>query len=642
MAIGYLTLSSDKAGALSTWTGTRSGSSIVYSTPTSDGQKITVSVPAEMQGAVFNSATLVYSVSGGSGTRKVQYDGTGTTVTNVNLLSRLTDGESLDIYFSFRASGGSGGVGSHSATCEWKNIQIAVDYTPASGLTGSATVTNAGTATYYLEKPSLAYGETMTLNLTARPTRDVSQISVTLYPGSITTGFTMTATKSVAANSVASVSFTAQIDAATLAAMTQRTHNAQIKIDFVSGGTTYTSGRVLCGDTVSGQRLKLVRQRSAPVISAVTWSEDGGTTHVQDYGAPIALKTRPVIGFTVTLDTDADTGIGIDARTLEIADKTYTLSANSATIDVFASGGAIGYTISVTDSYGVTGTLTGSVTVLEYTLPTMRGAAISRYVTGLDPHGQTVYELDDDGVDVWFDAVINVQTVLGTGSNPWTLRITPDGGTTVTPVSASTVASVTYTHERSFITTTYAANAEHGFTVELSDAFSTVSLRLTIPKAGGILNIEKSGVAVGMRSSGTEQNPIFESAYPAYFRNGIYDQNGNPIGAADDSGWQALTPENSSQASGWAPCAVRRLNGVIYVRGAVTLSAVLSSSQSRKVATLPDGYRPPYNMLVNGGARNNYTCIEIDADGSVLFWNRVGSNITTSEIISISAVFCAD
>ena len=149
MAIGYLTLSSNQAGAISTWTCIMYPDGPAYTTPTWGGQAITVTVPTEMQGATFNSATLTYTVSSPSGTRYVRYNGESVSVGNANLLERLIAGGNLDLYFSYKATGGTGGEGSHSASCTWNNITITVDYTPATGLTGNATITNAGSIIYY-------------------------------------------------------------------------------------------------------------------------------------------------------------------------------------------------------------------------------------------------------------------------------------------------------------------------------------------------------------------------------------------------------------------------------------------------------------------------------------------------------------
>ena len=186
MAIGTLVLSSNHAASLSTWEGYEGGyNQVYYTNPTTDNTVITVSIPPEMNGATFNSATLTYTVSSDSGTRRVCYKDTYINVTNSNLLARLQNGESLDMYFGFTATGGTGGEGQHSAYCVWDNITITVDYTPATGITGNATITNAGTAVYSLERASLAYGESITLGITARPTVTITRVTTEIRPGTL-------------------------------------------------------------------------------------------------------------------------------------------------------------------------------------------------------------------------------------------------------------------------------------------------------------------------------------------------------------------------------------------------------------------------------------------------------------------------
>ena len=645
MALGYLTLSSNTAGALSTWNGYESGyGEVRYTTPTTDGQAITVTIPAEMQNATFNSATLSYTVSSASGTRHVRFNGEGQDATNALILQRLTTGGNLNLYFSFRATGGAGGEGSHSASCTWANISIAVDYTPASGITNSLTVSSAGSAVYAIEKKSLAYGESCSFSITARPTIAISRVTAEISAASLSYVETYSADKSISVNSASSLSFTMQIPAAMNAAMSSRVYAAQIRVSFLAtNGNTYASVWVNITNASGGQSFKLLKTRSAPVISNVSWGESG-TNYISTYGNLIAGKTVPTISFNVTLDTAADSGIGYESRVLSVGEKTYMLSANGGVLEAIATGGSIDYTITVTDSYGQVGTASGSLTVLTYTAPTLSDVAISRYVSSLNTQGQTVYELDDDGNKLWFDASIAVQTTLGNGTNKWSLKITPAGGTGINVLTNSSLATKTYTHDRNVLTGTYANTTSFDFTVELSDAFTTITYAVNVPKAGGILNIETTGVAVGMRSTGTDAEPLFQAAYPAHFLGGVYGADGNRLDEVHDTGWVALTLTNCNQASGWAACAVRVKEGVVFVRGAVTLSASMTSSStaSRQLTTLPTGCRPAQNMLVNSGPRSNYACIEIDADGAVKLWNRIGAALGTSEVISLSAVFPAD
>ncbi len=349
----------------------------------------------------------------------------------------------------------------------------------------------------------------------------------------------------------------------------------------------------------------------------------------------IAGKTIPTISFNVTLDTSADSGIGYESRTLTVGEKIYKLSGNGGSLEVFASGGMVDYVLSVTDSYGETTTLSGTLSILSYSPPTLRNVAISRYISTLDSGGNTVYELSDDGTSLWFDASVTCQTVLGSGTNEWSLRIN-----SVT-VESSTLPQKTYLNDRSILSGTYPSTDELDFTIELSDTFTTITYTVNVPKAGGIFNIEKTGVAIGMRSTGTEANPLFQSAFPSFFLGGVYGADGGRIDQVHDTGWLVLTLMNCSQATGWAACAVRVKEGVVFVRGAVILSASMSSSSttSRQLTTLPEGCRPAANMLVNAGSRANVSSIEIDADGKVMLWNRLGAALGTNEVISLTATF---
>ena len=430
-------------------------------------------------------------------------------------------------------------------------------------------------------------------------------------------------------------------------AMSNRTANAQIRITFTgSDGTTYTSGRLQCEDAVSLQRFKLLKTRTAPVISGVTWGESG-TSHISTYGNLISGKTIPTISFSVILDTNADSGIGYDSRILTLGEKTYTLSGNSGTLSVIAASGSISYTISVTDSYGQTGTLSGTVTVLAYTPPTLRDVAISRYVATLNTQGQTVYELDDDGTSLWFDVAITVQTTLGSGTNKWSLRITPSGGSVISVLTNSSLATKTYTHDRTVLTGTYANTSSFDFTVELSDAFTTITYQVNVPKAGGIFNIETTGVAVGMRSTGTDVEPLFQSAYPAHFLGGAYGADGNRIDVSDDTAWQALTLVNSTAYDSTTIPMARRRNKVIYVKGAIKLNAQLSSyaqgnTTRTQIGTLPTGIRPGdiYQFSIVVEAR--YIKLIIETDGKMYLMNHCGSAVGTSLKVSLACTFMED
>lgn len=654
MATGYLSLSNNAAGATSTWTGTKRGTAqgetIVYSTPTTNSQTIAVTIPEEMRAATINSATLTYTGAGGSGTKRVCYLGGSVSVTDANLLetvrSLVEAGSSYEfsIYFSFKATGGSGGEGTHSASYYWRDISIQVDYTPAAALTQSITVGAGGEAVLSVKDPSLAYGESTVLSLIARPSAAITGWTVEVRPGSLASADTYQTARTIASGGSGSAEYTMQISAEMHAAMVDRVYAGQVRVTFLTSDGSYSSDWVSC--TGGGKALKLVKTRAAPVISAVTWGESG-STHLSDYGAYVAGKTVPTVSFSVTYDTDADADIAASSKSISVGNTNYTLSADGGTLGTLAAG-TVSYTVSVTDTRGQTGTYSSTVSVLSYTPPTMAGVAINRYVSTLDTHGQTVYELDDDGVNLWFDAEISCQTTLGTGTNAWSLVITPDGDSDIAVETDSQLATKSYVNDRSVISATYANNAEWGFTVTLTDTFTTVTVHLTVPKAGGILNIEVTGVAVGKRSGGTAATPLFEVAYETHFGSKVYDENGLEINGAGytppDTGWVAITLDSTcTQASGWATCAYRVIQGIVYIRGAVYLAASMTSSAStsRTLFTLPSEACPAANMLCHAGPRSNIASIEIDSDGSVKLWNRLGAALGTTEVISLTATYPA-
>ena len=107
----------------------------------------------------------------------------------------------------------------------------------------------------------------------------ITAVTAEIFPGSLTPSISVTASKSVAANGGASLAFTIAMTDAVRDAMSNRTANAQIRITFTGAdGTTYTSGRLQCEDAVSLQRFKLLKTRTAPVISGVTWVKAGQVT----------------------------------------------------------------------------------------------------------------------------------------------------------------------------------------------------------------------------------------------------------------------------------------------------------------------------------------------------------------------------
>ena len=580
----------------------------------------------------------------------MKFSDTNADVTNASMLQRLQNGDtSIQVVFRYHANGGTGGSGTFTGEASWSNFSVTVTYTAINGITGTATITSGGTVTYSVDTPSLASGETAVLGIYAQPSVAITGVTAVIRPGTLTAGqMTFSVARSIAAGSSGSFSFSLELTSAILAAMTNRVYAAQLQVSFtISGGTTYSSSWVNVTNADDGKAFRFVKTRTAPAISGITWSESG-TTHITQFGHPVQGKTVPILGFTVTLDTAADPGISVGSRQIAIDGKTYTPGGNSCTLAVIAASGSVAYTITVTDSYAQSTTYNGTVTVLAYTPPSLTGLDINRYASYLDSGGHTVYELDDDGNKMWFDGIVAVQTSLGSGTNRWTLKITPSGGTVITAVSSSSTASVTYTHERSFLTGTFDNTVSYDFTVTLSDQLTTKTYEVNVPKAGGYFNIEKTGVAVGMRSTGTVANPLFQSAYPAHFQAGIYGSDGNRIDVPDDdTGWQSMTLVGCTEFDTGTPVRVRKKNGVVYIRGAIKLNTQMSSyaqaaTNRTQIATLPSAMAPAYNYQFSIVAEARYLKLIIETDGKMYLMNHCGNAIGTGVKIPLAYDFLAD
>lgn len=202
--------------------------------------------------------------------------------------------------------------------------------------------------------------------------------------------------------------------------------------------------------------------------------------------------------------------------------------SSSASISFAPTGGAdqsgtYSWTLQIEDSYGVVGVTTGSYTVLAYSPPALT-FGVARYSEIIGD--ETTYEESDDGEHVW----LNIAAVTSplNGHNAWTLSLTYDpndnGGTLpMTILSGSDGATVTRTDDRTLVTGIFSSGNDYSFTATLTDQFGTYEATAYIYKADGYFDVEKTGVAVGMRSTGEPTDRKFEVAedYTSHFYGGI-------------------------------------------------------------------------------------------------------------------------
>jgi len=687
MATATLNVSTNTVGAVSEYTAYESGPSgnrvIKYTTPSVDGGEVIITVPSGLANCVFNSAQLTYTVSSDSGTRTVKYSSTATDVTNANLLEKLQNGDTeIRIYFNFRATA-SGPIGHYTKYCTWSNITVTVDYIPAGLISGTLTSTQGSTLSYVINDRSIAIGETIPIQLTVRPVSDVTSISFRLADSAHTSsGYTENIIQvNAPAGTNTTITANIGIDDCTLASNIQA---AYVSAVFVYVDSTETTAW-------SATALNLVGVRVAPTISE-TWTDT--TSLYSTFGSYIQNQSLMSCSISVAVDTSADSSTYITSRKLTINNTEYTSGDGTFSVGAIDRSGTVSYLIQVTDNFGVIGSKSGSLSFLAYSQPALTTLNIQRY-------NVSTSELDDTSDRVCVTIAGSVPSI--NSANAWTaVALYTNGITTgmANMLSGSDGSSFSRTQDASLLQATLSNSYNWTITVTLTDQISSVSYETIVSKTGAIFNVEVNGVSVGMRSSGTQATPKFESDYEAHFYNEanfhddvlfaanktvsvasdvsfsgetsfsdditveaevkssngitvsadvqftgtITDANGNVIGVQTDSGWQSITLDNGTQHADYAPCGVRKIGNMVYVRGVITPNTAIPSSGSTAtlVATLPAGYRPPYNMIMNGAGIPQATSLEIDADGSVKVWNRVGASLGTSERISLTSFFFTD
>ena len=295
--------------------------------------------------------------------------------------------------------------------------------------------------------------------------------------------------------------------------------------DFVSSSDTKAN---------ANQRLSALAYRLAPVINGVTISDSAGA--YAHFGGAVEGKSNLTFDLDVTLDP-LDPSLTIAGVNFIVGEKRYevrggSIIGNAANLGVVDFNGSFdSYTLTVIDSKEkYTNYIGGSFVAYPYRSPTLSAYAdkdlAERYSVSLDDSGGEVATADDAGIYLWASYAADIIPI--NGRNAWTItRKYAEYG--YAPGDAAVAASGFDGVNHSVVddqsvfprSIVFAANKRYTVQLTLADYFETVTLTFDVDNAGGYFNVEKYGVAVGMRSTGTEQQKKFESAYPIYAYGGI-------------------------------------------------------------------------------------------------------------------------
>lgn len=275
-----------------------------------------------------------------------------------------------------------------------------------------------------------------------------------------------------------------------------------------------------------------------PDLSAMVYYDNGSGNPLVVFGDYVQGKSVPRLTiraenigldarffgapFRCRLNVSYPDGTGYANESVSLATSSGTYAANLGARGAAAAGVAT-WTLYIEDADGICGVATGSFDVLPYAAPQLT-FGVTRYTEILGDNNEASYEESDDGERVWLD-ISSITSPLN-GSNAWTLTLTyspnDNGGvlpmTLLSDTDGDTVARV---HDRTLLTALFGAANDYTFVATLTDQFGSSVVTTYIYKAGGYFNVEKFGVRVGGRTTGTAQAPKFESDYPAHFYAGI-------------------------------------------------------------------------------------------------------------------------
>ena len=620
MPTASLLLSAAHVSLSSAWSGYEAGyGEVRYTQPRVDGCALTLSLPPALENASFDSLSFTFHVSADPGTRHIRFSGTGEEVSDAALLKRLNAGETeISLYFSFRAQGGHGGEGQHFASCTWQDISASVTYVPAGGTSLDFTTAQGSRLSLHVDACSLCPGQSASAALQVDSPNDARRAVVVLSAEdpSARDEFSL----SLNGSGVYSFTLTPQN-----ARWSGRLCPAQFAICLYTA-----SGEELCHSAPSA--LMLCHSRLPPVPSA-SWTDT--TALPAAIGSFVQGKSRLRLLLQCQLDTEADPALHLAARSLTINGETLPLAGDEALIDTINLPAQTPYTLTVIDNFGLTGSCSGVLTILPYASPVLSDVQLQRCVQAFDPQGQPYFEPDDGGAQLL--ASLNGRVSPLNGQNAWTLEAAWQSGAS----SHSRVLSqgadgqaLLWQNDEALFPDQLSETREWLVTVTLTDLFESVSCQVRVPRAGGIFNIERGGVAIGMRSTGTLANPLFEAAYPAVFH--------APVSfPGSDSGWLAPALSNVTEYSADYPVRARLKLGLLFLRGAIRLDALLPSGQSRPVMTLPGGLRPSFPCALWAGRVSGVSLL-IEPSGLVTLYNNSGAAITSGAFISVAGCVPAD
>lgn len=404
-----------------------------------------------------------------------------------------------------------------------------------------------------------------------------------------------------------SMTFTLPAGAANLDAGASRAFDAGIEF-MLADSAGLTSGSSTSAN--SAQKLSILKSRVAPVIGGVTFSD--ATQARTHFGAFVQGESALQVAVQTTVDA-IDPAVSIAKRELTLGGTVHTLVAEADSLGTVSQSGAVPWSLTVTDSKGLSASASGTIALLAYAPPSISTLTAQRYREVTDDGGSVSYVQSDDGEHVRFTLEAGVASVAN--ANGWKLQIAY-GNVALTPLTGVDGATISRSDDRSLVTAAISLSERVEFTFTLTDFFHSVPMVVAVDKAGAYFDVEKHGVAVGMRATGAPDSKKFEVAedYKSHFYGGVYGADGNRLDGvryeAIEAFHASFEPYNSLE--NLTPV-IARVGPMVFLDGLLrNKTAVTLDNTGIQAFILPEWARP---------ARDVFALHQ--GSGTMLFWLRI-------------------
>lgn len=291
------------------------------------------------------------------------------------------------------------------------------------------------------------------------------------------------------------------------------------------GSLTYTvqtyEGNTLIGTTTKAVTLT-VPDSTAPTVS-VSYTD----VNAVSVGFGVFVQARSALNFVIS--AAGQYGATIAAYLTAVNGSTYTLG--EFTTGVLIYNGSNTYTVTVTDSRGISTTVTGSFNVTAYTSPACSVVSVER-----DDNDESV-------VDLAFTYSV---TNVGTNAKEYAVQYKQRSADSYSPLTSGTLPA--YSGGLTLALSNMDADLEFDYIVTVSDSYSA---EFVTAESGGQVGTAKSliiqsqhagGIGFGMKSQGEDRNDFLFAVYP---------RKGTAVFSANASGSYAkiLTLGSSAEVS---------------------------------------------------------------------------------------------